>query len=443
MVKLYIMIISFVSMKIFMPIQAAEQAVIHRLSTSSYKHKRPSSSSKQKVTRLEKKFLDLLKASESARKIDEESVEERLNWYYKKKVALDLMLDGHITDVDGSYQLITDIGLATVFSIYCTKPKAFDAQYIKEIFQKLGFNLFTCHKLYVILEIWRKNLPRDITIEEMVDKEVSRELPESLVSSTDNLPHKDSFVRNVSISKAVEVHNSSVVLYQYRSIHESSGRILSGYKLSYFPIRARAEAIRLILAYGAIDYEDVVISFNEWDNCKYDRSINHFEQLPSLILPNGNLISQSGSIVRYLAKIVGVYPSDCQLAAEADMVFELSKDMNDINPILNWFEKDSNDFHTKYASYFAAFPGRMQAALDILKDKKFFGGDSPHFGDFGLFHVVDLSITVQPSCLDDFPIIKSWYDRVLKIPRVSKYLQERPKAGTGSVGKAGSLIHSE
>jgi glutathione S-transferase P len=215
-----------------------------------------------------------------------------------------------------------------------------------------------------------------------------------------------------------------------------------GYKLSYLPLRARAEATRLILAYGAVDYEDVVIPLSEWGNLKYDRSISHFDQLPSLLLPSGKLISQSGTIVRYLAKVVGIYPSDIELAAEADMVYELCMDMTDINLVLNWFEKDSNTFIDRRASYFAAFPGRMRAALDILKDKNFFGGDSPHFGDFGLFHAVDNSLTVQPSCLDEFPAIKSWYNRVHQLPFVSKYLQDRPKAGTGSVGKPGSLIHA-
>jgi len=218
--------------------------------------------------------------------------------------------------------------------------------------------------------------------------------------------------------------------------------ILSSYKLSYLPLRARAEATRLVLAYGSVEYEDVVIPLSEWSNYKYDRSINHFEQLPSLLLPSGKLISQSGSIVRYLAKIIGVYPSDIESAAEAEMVYELSQDMTDINLVLNWFEKDSANFNDKHASYFAAFPGRMSAAQDILNDKKFFGGDSPHFGDFGLFHAVDVSLTVHPSCLDNFPAMKSWYDRIVQIPRISTYLQQRSQAGTGRVGKAGSLIHS-
>ena len=33
--------------------------------------------------------------------------------------------------IGGNYQLITDVGLPTMFSIYCTQGKWFDADYIK------------------------------------------------------------------------------------------------------------------------------------------------------------------------------------------------------------------------------------------------------------------------------------------------------------------------
>ena len=58
-------------------------------------------------------------------------------WYYIRKDSIDLMLEGHIVDAGGNYQLITDVGLPTMFSIYCTLGKWFDADYIKYMFEKI------------------------------------------------------------------------------------------------------------------------------------------------------------------------------------------------------------------------------------------------------------------------------------------------------------------
>ena len=54
-------------------------------------------------------------------------MESRLCWYYIRKHTIDLMIEGHIVDAEGNYQLITDVGLPTMFSIYCTLGKWFDA----------------------------------------------------------------------------------------------------------------------------------------------------------------------------------------------------------------------------------------------------------------------------------------------------------------------------
>lgn len=40
------------------------------------------------------------------------------------------------------------------------------------------------------------------------------------------------------------------------------------YKLYYFPIRGRAEAIRLVFAYAGVEYEDVRIPMDQWPQHK-------------------------------------------------------------------------------------------------------------------------------------------------------------------------------
>lgn len=210
--------------------------------------------------------------------------------------------------------------------------------------------------------------------------------------------------------------------------------------LYYLPVRARAEQIRLILAYGNIQYEDVVIDFDRWATEKSNREKFPFGQLPVLVLPNGLSIAQSGAITRYVAKLAGVYPTDPDKAAVADMVQELAMEMNVINPILNWFPVDSEHRSKEYATYFSAFDDRMVAVQRILGSQQFFGGEGPSHGDFSLLHIMDVTLTIKPDALDSHPELKAWVERMKAIPQVQRYLSERPQPPY--VGRDGSHLRS-
>ena len=148
----------------------------------------------------------------------------------------------------------------------------------------------------------------------------------------------------------------------------------------YLPLRARAEAHRMMLSYGNVPHEIVNVSFPEWGAMKASRELCPFGQLPSIKLENGTVIAQSGAITRYVAKLANLYPSDPALCAESDMVYELAQEMNLISPIVNFFDKDSEDFKLKSETYFASLPAWLEAAQKLLGSKDFFGGSSPQYG---------------------------------------------------------------
>jgi glutathione S-transferase len=75
--------------------------------------------------------------------------------------------------------------------------------------------------------------------------------------------------------------------------------------LNYLPLRARAEATRMILEHGKVPYDYVELSFGEWGEAKEKGEICNFGQLPSMKTVKGTVISQSGAIVRYCAKLAG------------------------------------------------------------------------------------------------------------------------------------------
>eukprot|EP00966_Prymnesium_polylepis_P298875 6906265-Prymnesium_polylepis.1 len=69
-------------------------------------------------------------------------------------------------------------------------------------------------------------------------------------------------------------------------------------QLIYFPVRARAEAIQMVMAYGGVSctLETVETYFGcNWDQVRARRDVP-FGQLPLLVV-NGQILAQSGAIV--------------------------------------------------------------------------------------------------------------------------------------------------
>lgn len=205
--------------------------------------------------------------------------------------------------------------------------------------------------------------------------------------------------------------------------------------LYYFPVRGRAEPIKLILAYAAVPHTFQSIPFADWPRHKEDEAICPFGQLPALQLPSGRIIAQASAILHYVAKIAGVYPDDPETAAVAHMLQELSLDLIFINPLCNFFPPDSDNFAAKKEEYFTTTLPRVATyATRILGSNDFFGGDSPHFGDFALFHYLDLSTFIESECLKSFPELTSWLLRMRHLPTIAEYLSRRENVKAGFPG---------
>lgn len=79
---------------------------------------------------------------------------------------------------------------------------------------------------------------------------------------------------------------------------------MSSCKLTYFNSQALAEAIRFLLHYGKIEFEDIRVDF-EKDWPSYPKDTLPLSQLPILEI-DGKVFYQSIAICRYLAKKVGL-----------------------------------------------------------------------------------------------------------------------------------------
>ena len=87
-------------------------------------------------------------------------------------------------------------------------------------------------------------------------------------------------------------------------------------KLIYFDLYGRAEAIRMLLAYARVKFEDVRVDMEQWEELK--------SKYPGMQLPimeiDGVVYNQSKEILRTLGVSFGYYPTQPMAAYEADWV---------------------------------------------------------------------------------------------------------------------------
>merc|ERR1712179_663463 len=199
--------------------------------------------------------------------------------------------------------------------------------------------------------------------------------------------------------------------------------------LIYFDVRARAECARMTLAYGGIPYN--FTDTQGYFGCDFMTAKTSgklpWGQLP-LLAVDGKLISQSGSINRYLASLVtkpDFIPKDPVKAALADALHETAQDLYRIMPIVNMYKGDQwkqekEDYFTK------TLPNRLPALVKMLGDQSYFCGDDPTYADFALHTIMDLVRLVEPGVVSQHANIAGWMTRVEQLPGVKEYVESRP-----------------
>ncbi|MDA0361489.1 MAG: glutathione S-transferase family protein [Proteobacteria bacterium] len=198
-------------------------------------------------------------------------------------------------------------------------------------------------------------------------------------------------------------------------------------KLIYFKMRALAETPQMIMHYAGIKYSYIMA----WDFYKKPwgeaKESVPFNQLPVLVINDKTHVSQSGSIVRYVAKLANIVPDNEILAAEVDAVFETTQEMFfPLNPTINFAVGE--DYEKKRAALLEGLSGTLSNFERILKRSSgtYFFGSGPYYCDFGAYHHISLAQTLDKNLLDDYPNIKLLMHEIETLPGVISYLKNRP-----------------
>jgi len=201
-------------------------------------------------------------------------------------------------------------------------------------------------------------------------------------------------------------------------------------RLVYFPVRAKAEPIRLCLRHAKIPYTD--LSPTDYFDVGWRdgaKDATPFGQLPLLLVDDEPPLAQSGAITRYVAGLCALTPSDPLAAARCDAIYEAAQELmtapTNVNPIVNVFKGDT--FTQKRTEYFELAPPKIANLARALGAGPFFFGAKPLYCDFAVYHVLSNTLLLEPTALDAHDNLKSFVAAVEALPGIAEYLEERPE----------------
>ncbi|EDV25758.1 expressed hypothetical protein [Trichoplax adhaerens] len=207
---------------------------------------------------------------------------------------------------------------------------------------------------------------------------------------------------------------------------------MSSYTLHYFDVDARAELIRLIFAYGGIEFKDVVYSFEEWPSVKGKFP---FQTLPVLEI-DGKQLAQSSTIVRYLARVAGIDGRTSLERAKADMYTDaFAQDIVDKTYSFRvpFLEPDPEKRKIKGEEFIKEklipFFKQLEETFEKNGGGPWFCGDTFTYADLAFFRLINNVQSLLKDSSIKHPSLYAVYKRVAEIPRIAEYQKnkkERP-----------------
>jgi len=201
------------------------------------------------------------------------------------------------------------------------------------------------------------------------------------------------------------------------------------YKLYYFPLRARGESARLLLAYHGAKFEDIRVSPENWPALKPKMPMG---QMPVLEV-DGKMLCQSTAIARYLAREFGLAGKTNWDMAKADMLVDGIFDMwgslrsvymplmqGDTEAVKEQWEKFKtehlNPFLERYHKFFAASKSGWLVGEELT------------WADIVVAEFLSvLQDGFSADALKDHNDLKQFVEKVQNLPQLKTYIASRPK----------------
>jgi len=192
-------------------------------------------------------------------------------------------------------------------------------------------------------------------------------------------------------------------------------------KLYYFGLAGRGEFPKLVLEEAGQHYEWVKVGFGEQKAHPLADKLP-YGQLPLWEETDGFSLVQTGTIVRYLAKKYGLYPTDLHEAAKAELVYEGAADYTGSFFQAHFGDDKAKEHHIKdvLPKWFASFEKLLAGNHE---GKGFFVGDKITFADLAIYQAVAFGSNLAPTAIKSFPHLSGFIERITARPNIAAYLK--------------------
>ena len=202
--------------------------------------------------------------------------------------------------------------------------------------------------------------------------------------------------------------------------------MMDNMKLTYFDLRAKGEAARLLLAYSGLKWEDdrVVLPSIDNEGWKEMKTTLAWGQLPCLTW-NGERLCQSMSICRFLAREMGIAGRNSLEMAQVDEIVDVIQDAIEAN-YKAWNERNRKEELIQLTR--EIFPTGLSQLERMLSKRggQFMVGNNFTWADLHLFYFCSEDF-LEPEIVQTFPKISSLVRRVGRIPNIKNWMQTRPQ----------------
>ncbi|XP_029926092.1 glutathione S-transferase P isoform X2 [Myripristis murdjan] len=189
------------------------------------------------------------------------------------------------------------------------------------------------------------------------------------------------------------------------------------YTITYFAVRGRCGAMRIMLADQDQTWKENVVTFDDW--VKGDlKATCVFGQLPKF--EDGDLaLYQSNAILRHLGRNHGAYGNDNREASLIDMMNDGVEDLR-----LKYVKLIYQEYDSGKEAYIKDLPNHLskfEAAM-AKNNTGFLVGNKVSFADYSLLDVLLNHLVLSPTCLDTFPTLKSFVEKMSARPKIKAFL---------------------
>ncbi|XP_055372886.1 glutathione S-transferase isoform X2 [Condylostylus longicornis] len=197
------------------------------------------------------------------------------------------------------------------------------------------------------------------------------------------------------------------------------------YTLFYFNVKALAEPLRYLFAFGGIEYEDVRVTRDEWPALKPTMPMG---QMPVLEV-DGKRVHQSISMARFLAKTVGLGGSNHWEDLQIDIVVDTINDFRLKIAVVSYEPEDEIKEKKLVTLNNEVIPFYLEKLEQTVKDNNgHLALNKLTWADIYFAGILEyMNYMVKRDLLENYPSLKALVESINAIESIKAWIEKRPQ----------------